>query len=109
MSAIETRSRAMSALSVPIAGGSRRTIAVAGVATAAALAFAIPAGHPLPLPARPAPPAAPAPAAPPLPPPPRRPPRAAAGPPAPALPVLYVRDGAGFAAPAGGVSLAPRE
>src|SRR4051812_50167198 len=90
MSAIETRSRAMSALSVPIAGGSRRTIAVAGVATAAALAFAIPAGHPLPLPARPAP-------------------RAAPGPPPPALPVLYVRDGAGFAAPAGGVSLPPRE
>src|SRR3954467_13644650 len=90
MSAIETRSRAMSALSVPIAGGSRRTIAVAGVATAAALAFAIPAGHPLPLPAR-------------------RAPGAAGGRPAPALPVLYVRDGAGFAAPAGGVSLAPRE
>src|SRR3954452_12939831 len=90
MSAIETRSRAMSALSVPLAGGSRRTIAVAGVATAAALALAMPAGHPLPLPAPPAP-------------------RAAAGPPARALPVLYGRDGAVLAPPAGGVSLAPRE
>jgi hypothetical protein len=80
---VETRSRGMLASSLPAHAAARRTLAATGLAAAAVLALALPAGRPLPAPLAPAP---------------------AAGGAAPVLPVLYVRDGARFAAPGAGLS-----